>query len=155
MSFTLSLSYSQQKVLKYTHNPNHRAVLSSTIKAFVVSLSKCNNLQLHTCHPLITDILTFLAEELESAIAQHKCSLELLELQEMLYWPPLQQICPDSYIPQVMLKCNSISIIMMLQCVNYFTCPLIYTCVRHISTLYYHLLIFPKEFVKSASIPAL
>ena len=54
-------------------------------------------------------------EELESAIAQHKCSLELLELQEMLYWPPLQQICPESYIPPVTL-------LSLLICVRVCTC---------------------------------
>jgi hypothetical protein len=63
------------KVLKYTSDPNHRAVLHSTIKAFTVSL-----------------------KELEAAITQQKCSLELLELSEMIYWPPLTT--GDTYIPQ-------------------------------------------------------
>ncbi|XP_019856097.1 PREDICTED: uncharacterized protein LOC100634507 [Amphimedon queenslandica] len=67
-------------VLKHTTDPNHRAVLHSTIKAFKVSL-----------------------KELESAIAQQRCSLELLELSEMIYWPPVTQLSTESFIPQTLM----------------------------------------------------
>ena len=40
-------------------------------------------------------------EELESAIAQQKCSLELLELHEAVQWPTVNQLCPDAYLPEV------------------------------------------------------
>ena len=42
-----------------------------------------------------------LPEELESAIAQQKCSLELLELQETVHWPTVNQLCQDAYLPEV------------------------------------------------------
>ena len=41
------------------------------------------------------------AEELQGNITAHQRSLELLELQETLSWPPLSSLCPDSFIPEV------------------------------------------------------
>ena len=46
-------------------------------------------------------VIFALAEELEGNIVDHKRSLELLELQEMLSWPPVTALDPDAYIPEV------------------------------------------------------
>lgn len=51
LHWSASVSVTPQKVLKYTHDPSHRAVLSSTIKAFVVSLSECSDIPYTTPHP--------------------------------------------------------------------------------------------------------
>lgn len=69
-----------EKVLKNTRDPTDRSVLSSAIKAFTVAL-----------------------KELEGNIADHKRSLELLELQEMLSWPSVTALDPDAYIPESLL----------------------------------------------------
>lgn len=66
-----------ENVLKRCSEPNHRSILSSAIKAFVVSL-----------------------KELDSAIAAHKTSLELVDLRDSIYWPPVIQISSDAYVPQ-------------------------------------------------------
>lgn len=41
------------------------------------------------------------AEELEGNIVEHKRSLELLELQETISWPPVAVLDTDAYIPEV------------------------------------------------------
>ena len=46
------------------------------------------------------------AEELQANITAQQRSVELLELQETLSWPPLASLCPDSYIPQVSHQSN-------------------------------------------------
>lgn len=63
------------QVLKYTQVPAEKELLSSTIKAFVVSL-----------------------KELEANINEHKRSAELLELQETLYWPSVMELNPEAYV---------------------------------------------------------
>jgi hypothetical protein len=40
------------------------------------------------------------AEELQANITDNQRSVELLELQETLSWPPLSSLCPDCYIPE-------------------------------------------------------
>ena len=37
-------------------------------------------------------------EELEANINEHKRSVELLELQETLYWPSVSQLHPEAYV---------------------------------------------------------
>ena len=44
------------------------------------------------------------AEELQANITDNQRSVELLELQETLSWPPLSSLCPDCYIPEVSLQ---------------------------------------------------
>ena len=73
-----------EKILRHTKDPNDCSMLSSTIKAIVVTL-----------------------KELESNIAEHQRSLELLELQELIHWSPLLlqpdllTYLPESWIPQL------------------------------------------------------
>ena len=84
-------------MLKYTKTKAEKELLSSAIKAFVVSLSKlivimC--LQDMKCLPPPS-------EELEANIDENKRSAEMLELQETLSWPTLAQLEPSTYIPEV------------------------------------------------------
>lgn len=65
-------------MLKYTKTKAEKELLSSAIKAFVVSL-----------------------KELEANIDENKRSAEMLELQETLCWPTLAQLEPTAYIPEV------------------------------------------------------
>jgi hypothetical protein len=66
-----------ENVLKVTSDPSEKSLLTSAIKAFVVAL-----------------------KELQANITDNQRSVELLELQETLSWPPLSSLCPDCYIPE-------------------------------------------------------
>lgn len=88
-----------QNVLKVTSDPSEKSLLTSAIKAFVVALSKTYLCVLRGAN----DCVSITAEELQANITAHQRSVELLELQETLSWPPLASLCPDSYIPEVSL----------------------------------------------------
>lgn len=96
---------SLQKILRYTKDHSEKSLLSSAIKAFVVSLSKTLTIVQHHNPSLTPSLpphpLTPPTEELEANIAHHKRSAELLELQETLCWPSVVSLDPDSYIPEV------------------------------------------------------